>query len=61
MNELLGILCMILFGLSILSFITGFIMLFIESKKKLGLKLLIASGIVFVIGFGTCVGIVFNS
>jgi hypothetical protein len=61
MKDFVGILCMTLFGLSILAFLIGFVMLFFESKKKLGLKLLIASGIVFVIGFGTCVAIVFNS
>ncbi len=61
MSDFLGILCATLLVLSILAFVVGFVMLFIESKKKLGLKLLIAAGIVFVIGFGTCVAAVFTS
>lgn len=58
MSEILGELCLSIFGLSILVFIVGLIMLFFERKRKLGVKLLIASGVFFLIGFGTCVALI---
>ncbi|WP_395063844.1 hypothetical protein [Flavobacterium sp.] len=39
---------------SFIVFIVGFFMIFAESKRKLGLKLMLFSAIAFVIGFGTC-------
>ncbi len=40
--------------ISAITFVVGFIMLFFESKRKLGLKTMLFSVIGFVIGFGTC-------
>lgn len=40
--------------LSIISFVIGIILLFFESKRKLGLRILVISIIAFIIGFGTC-------
>lgn len=45
---------MIVAFLSFLSFIIGIIFLFFESKKKLGLKIIVISIVSFIIGFGTC-------
>ena len=36
--------------------VLGFIFLFVESKRKLGLKMLLGAVIAFIIGFSTCVG-----
>ena len=40
--------------LSLISFVIGFIMLFFESKRKIGLKIIVISIISFIVGFGTC-------
>lgn len=40
--------------ISVAVFFIGIIFLFIESKKKLGLKLIIGSVIAFIIGFSAC-------
>ena len=40
--------------LSLISLVIGFILLFFESKRKLGLKMMVISIISFIIGFGTC-------
>ncbi|WP_396183806.1 hypothetical protein [Flavobacterium sp.] len=40
--------------LSLISFVIGIIMLFFESKRKLGLRIMVISIIAFIIGFGTC-------
>ena len=41
--------------ISTLIFIIGFLMIFSEEKRKLGLKMLLYSVIAFMIGFGACV------
>lgn len=45
---------MIVALLSIISLVIGFIMLFFESKRKIGLKIIAISIVSFIIGFGTC-------
>ena len=40
--------------LSLISFVIGILMLFFESKRKLGLRIMVISIIAFIIGFGTC-------
>jgi hypothetical protein len=40
--------------LSLISFVIGIIMLFFESKRKIGLKIIVISIVSFIIGFGTC-------
>lgn len=45
---------MIVAILSLISFVIGFILMFFESKRKLGLKMMAISIITFIIGFGTC-------
>jgi hypothetical protein len=40
--------------ISVVVFLIGIIFLFVESKKKLGLKLIVGAVIAFVIGFGSC-------
>jgi hypothetical protein len=41
--------------ISVVAFVVGFIMIFFESRRKLGLKVMLFSVIGFIIGFGTCV------
>ena len=41
--------------ISVITFAIGFLMLFFEEKRKLGLKMLLYSVIAIIIGFGTCV------
>lgn len=55
MNDILAQISMIIVGISTITFLIGFIMLFIASKRKIALKILLYSVIAFVIGFGTCV------
>lgn len=55
MNDILAQISMIIVGISTITFLIGFIMLFIESKRKIALKIVLYSVIAFVIGFGTCV------
>jgi len=40
---------------SLISFIVGFVMLFFDKRRKLGLQMMLFSVIGFVIGFSTCV------
>lgn len=40
--------------ISVIVFFIGLIFLFIDNKKKIGLKLINGSVIAFIIGFGTC-------
>ena len=40
--------------ISLFTFVIGFFMLFDKEKRKLGLKLLVGSVIVLVIGFSIC-------
>lgn len=40
--------------ISAIAFFVGIILLFFESKKKIGLKIVLCSLIGFVIGFSTC-------
>jgi len=47
----IGILLAIISAIAIL---VGFIMIFFESRRKLGLKVILFSIIGFIIGFGTC-------
>lgn len=54
MKDFLATAGMFLALASIITFLIGFVMLFIDSKKKLGLKILIYSVIAFVVGFSTC-------
>jgi hypothetical protein len=44
----------ILAVISLIAFLIGFIMLFFESQRKLGLKIMLFSVIGFIIGFSTC-------
>ncbi|MCZ8330821.1 MAG: hypothetical protein O9282_05875 [Flavobacterium sp.] len=55
MEDTLVTIGIILAIISIIAFAIGFIMLFFENQRKLGLKILLFSVIGFVIGFGTCV------
>jgi len=41
--------------ISVIAFVVGFVMLFFDSRRKLGLKVMLFSVIGFIIGFGTCV------
>mgnify|MGYP007072862730 FL=1 len=41
--------------ISVIAFVVGFIMIFFDSRRKLGLKVMLFSVIGFIIGFGTCV------
>lgn len=55
MKETLVTIGIILAIISAIAFIIGFFMLFFESQRKAGLKIMLFSVIGFVIGFGTCV------
>ncbi len=54
MKESLAGFGIILAIISIVSFCIGFIMIFSEKQRKLGLKILLFSVIGFIVGFGTC-------
>lgn len=41
--------------ISLFTFVIGFFMLFSDEKRKLGLKFLLFSVIIFIIGFSICV------
>lgn len=54
MKEILVTIGVILAMMSVIAFLVGFVMLFFESRRKLGLKVMLFSVIGFIIGFGTC-------
>jgi len=56
--DILGQLWMCAMIISVVMFCIGLILVCIESQKKLGAKILIASAITFAIGFGTCVAVI---
>jgi len=55
MQNFISQLCMFVILISVITFAIGFLMLFFEEKRKLGLKMLLYSVIAIIIGFGTCV------
>lgn len=55
MSDFLVQLGICLFFLSIAAFGIGFIMLFFENRRELGLKIILGSVVAFIIGFGSCV------
>jgi len=55
MEEVLVGLGIFLEIVSLISFIVGFVMLFFDKRRKLGLQMMLFSVIGFVIGFSTCV------
>ena len=54
MKEALVTIGIILAIISVMAFVVGFVMIFFESRRKLGLKVMLFSVIGFIIGFGTC-------
>lgn len=44
--------------LSAFAFVLGLFMLIPENTRKAGLKMMLYSGIVFLIGFGACVAVI---
>jgi hypothetical protein len=54
MKNILTSFGIILALISVLVFFIGIVLLFFESKKKYGIKMLLFSVIGFVIGFSTC-------
>lgn len=54
MKDALVELSIMLIFASVIAFIIGIFLLFIENKRKFAVKLLISSVITFIIGFGTC-------